>query len=85
MSKAWDQATTDAALETAGYVVAHVADLAGVSDGAKDREPRLRDFCRQAFHRRQGVASLLGGSAGDYPVARDPVASDTQHDATRHQ
>ena len=34
ISKAWDQATTDAALETADYVAAHLKDLAGVADGA---------------------------------------------------
>ena len=30
VSKAWDQATTDAAIEVAGYVVAHLKELAGV-------------------------------------------------------
>ena len=29
ISKAWDQATTDAAIEVAGYVVAHLKELAG--------------------------------------------------------
>jgi hypothetical protein len=38
ISQAWDQATTDAALEAAGYVVAHLDELAGVK--AVDREPR---------------------------------------------
>jgi hypothetical protein len=51
VSKAWDQATTDAAIETAGYVVAHLSGLAGVDRGAADREPRLREFC-QRFARR---------------------------------
>lgn len=31
VSKAWDSATTDAALEAAGYVAAHLNELAGVS------------------------------------------------------
>lgn len=30
VSRSWDQATTDAAIETAGYVVAHLDELAGV-------------------------------------------------------
>jgi hypothetical protein len=47
VSKAWDQATTDAAIETAGYVIAHLSELAGVDRGAADREPRLREFCRR--------------------------------------
>ena len=38
VSKAWDAATTDAAIEVAGYVVAHLKELAGVSDDAADRE-----------------------------------------------
>ena len=42
VSKAWDQATTDAAIEVAGYVVAHLKELAGVADGAADREPKTR-------------------------------------------
>ncbi|HJZ93941.1 MAG TPA: PA14 domain-containing protein, partial [Gemmataceae bacterium] len=37
VSKAWDQATTDAAIETAVYVLAHVDELAGVRPA--DREP----------------------------------------------
>ena len=34
VSKAWDQATTDAAIEVAGYVVAHLKELAGVGEKA---------------------------------------------------
>lgn len=56
VSKAWDQATTDAAIEVAGYVVAHLNDLAGIRDNAPDRETRLREFCQRfaerAFRRR---------------------------------
>jgi hypothetical protein len=53
ISKAWDQATTDAALETADFVAAHLNQLAGISDGAgdKDREKRLREFCSQFAER----------------------------------
>jgi hypothetical protein len=51
ISKAWDQATTEAAIEVAGYVVAHLRDLAGTRDGDADREARLRDFCRRLAER----------------------------------
>jgi cytochrome c553 len=51
VSKAWDQATTDAAIEVAGYVGSHLRDLAGVPDGVSDREVRLRDFCRRFAER----------------------------------
>ena len=57
ISKAWDQATTDAALEVADSIASHLKDLAGVADTApeKEREPKLRDFCgrfaERAFRR----------------------------------
>lgn len=35
ISREWDQASTDAALETAGYVAARLAELAGGTDGKK--------------------------------------------------
>jgi mono/diheme cytochrome c family protein len=49
VSKAWDQATTDAAIEAAGYVLAHLAELSG-GDTA-NRVPRLREFCRKFAER----------------------------------
>ena len=39
ISKAWDQATTDAAIEIAGYIVAHLHELAGVPDRAERHLP----------------------------------------------
>ena len=51
ISKAWDQATTDGAIETAGYVVAHLNDLAGTRDGSRDRPAKARDFCRRFVER----------------------------------
>jgi cytochrome c553 len=51
VSKAWDQATTDAAIEVAGYVTSHLPELSGVADGASDREMRLRDFCQHFAER----------------------------------
>ncbi len=51
VSKAWDQAATDAALETAGYVAARRGELAGLKDDAKDAGPRLREFGRRFAER----------------------------------
>jgi mono/diheme cytochrome c family protein len=50
VSKAWDEATTEGALETAGYVVAHLPELAGVADdsggspeGGRRRRPETTE------------------------------------------
>lgn len=54
ISKAWDQATTDAAIEVAGYIVTHLRDLAGISSAAADasqRATRAREFCARFAER----------------------------------
>jgi len=51
VSKEWDEATTEAALETAGYVVRRLNELAGTRDGAADRPAKARDFCRRFAER----------------------------------
>lgn len=51
VSKAWEEATTAAAIAAAGYVTKHLGELAGVSDDAADREARGREFCRQFAER----------------------------------
>ena len=54
VSKEWDQATTDAALETAGYVAARLDELAGTRDDAPDRRPSCTfcaKFAERAFRR----------------------------------
>ncbi len=51
VSKAWEMATTDAAIEVAGYVVAHLKELSGVNDDASDREAKLREFCKKFAER----------------------------------
>ncbi|HET6576019.1 MAG TPA: DUF1592 domain-containing protein, partial [Fimbriiglobus sp.] len=38
VSKSWDQATTDAAIETAGYVVAHLDELADVKAAGRRKQ-----------------------------------------------
>ena len=47
VSKAWDQAATDAAIEVTAHVADHLDVLSGVRKEAPDREQRLREFCRQ--------------------------------------
>ena len=51
VSKAWDQATTDAAIEVVGYVVVHLRELAGVADDAPNREAKIREFCQRFTER----------------------------------
>ena len=52
ISKAWDQATTDAAIEVADYVAAHLKDLAGVEDRrSRTASAKLREFCRRFAER----------------------------------
>ena len=51
VSKAWVQATTDGAIETAAYVADHLAELTGVRPDASDRKTKLREFCAQFAER----------------------------------
>lgn len=55
ISKEWDQAATDSALEITAYVAARLPELAGVKDDAGDRPERLKAFARtfaeRAFRR----------------------------------
>lgn len=55
VSKEWFSATANAALDVAGYVVSHLPELSGAAEDAKNRETKLRDFCRafaeRAFRR----------------------------------
>jgi hypothetical protein len=76
ISKAWDQATTDAAIETADYVVAHLGELSGTRPDAGDRGPKLRDFCRRFAERafRRPLTDEQKRLYIDHPfdAARDP-------------
>jgi hypothetical protein len=55
ISKSWDEATTECALETAGYVAEHLQQLSGASADFPKDEPILRKFCtlfdERAFRR----------------------------------
>jgi Protein of unknown function (DUF1592)/Protein of unknown function (DUF1588)/PA14 domain/Protein of unknown function (DUF1595)/Cytochrome C oxidase, cbb3-type, subunit III len=76
VSKAWDQATTDAAMEVAGYVAAHLGELAAVSDRTADRKARLGEFCRRFAERafRRPLSAEQKGLYIDrqFDRARDP-------------
>lgn len=45
VSKAWDEATTEAAIEVAGYVATRLVELAGANPENASDEPRLHEFC----------------------------------------
>ena len=55
VSKEWDAAATEAALETATYVSAKINDLAKTNDAAGDRAAKIQDFAKafaeRAFRR----------------------------------
>ncbi|HVR87580.1 MAG TPA: DUF1592 domain-containing protein [Planctomycetota bacterium] len=51
VSKAWDEATTEAALEVAGYVTSHLRALSGVALDAADAKTKLPSFCRKFTER----------------------------------
>lgn len=51
VSKAWDQATTDAAIETSVYVASRLPELAGVKGDAANRPELLKQFCARFVER----------------------------------
>ncbi|OAI46396.1 hypothetical protein AYO44_02200 [Planctomycetaceae bacterium SCGC AG-212-F19] len=51
ISREWDQATTEAALETADYVVRRLNELANTRDGAPDRDAKARAFALRFVER----------------------------------
>ena len=65
VSKSWDEATTECAFETAGYVADHLQQLSGATADTPANEPVLRKFCtlfdERAFRRplTQGRAKVL--------------------------
>ncbi|HVK06573.1 MAG TPA: DUF1592 domain-containing protein, partial [Armatimonadaceae bacterium] len=51
VSRAWDEATTTAALETADYVVANLREFAGTTDDQAKLKAFCRTFVERAFRR----------------------------------
>jgi mono/diheme cytochrome c family protein len=79
ISKAWDQATTDAAIETADYVTSRIAELSGVKESATDRSDKLRKFCyrfaERAFRRPLTDEQRAGYVDHQFEQASDPEAA----------
>lgn len=51
VSKEWDNATTEGAIETAAYVVEHLKELAGVRDVSTNQIPALKEFSKRFVER----------------------------------
>ncbi|HVR76624.1 MAG TPA: DUF1592 domain-containing protein [Planctomycetota bacterium] len=51
VSSAWDEAATEAAIETAGYITRHIEELSGVRKSSSDRETKLREFLQNLVER----------------------------------
>ena len=47
VSKAWDQATTEAALDVTTYIEDHLDELSGSKSGTPDRADKLKQFARK--------------------------------------
>jgi cytochrome c553 len=51
ISKAWDEATTEAAIEVADYVATHLGDLADADPDNAEHQSKLREFCQKFVER----------------------------------
>ncbi len=51
VSKQWEQAITDAAIEVAGYVSARYRRMPGLADEKPGKDEKTRDFCRHFVER----------------------------------
>lgn len=55
VTREWDQAVTEGAIETTAHILERLNELAGVKDGAMDRAAKLKDWCKtfaeRAFRR----------------------------------
>ena len=51
ISKEWDQATTDAAIDVATFVASRFEEFAGTKRDAADRDEKLKNFCRRFAER----------------------------------
>jgi len=76
ISKEWDEAATDAAIDVAEYVVAHLNDLAGTRDDASDRAAKLKSFCHtfaeRAFRRPLTADETKSVVDRQFEVAKEP-------------
>ncbi len=77
VSKAWDQATTNAAIEAAGYIADQLDRLGGTKQDAGDRDKKLRAFCR-TFCERAFRAPLTDDQAKIFVDRQFEAAQDPQ-------
>ena len=79
ISKAWDEATTDGAIETAAYVTSHLEKLGGVKADSSDSAQQLRKFCLRFAERafRRPLSAELKDVYIDRQLKKggDPIAS----------
>lgn len=81
VSKAWDQATTNAAIELAGYVAENMDKLAGTRHNAPDRRKKLESFCRTFCDR--AFRSPISDDQGKVFVDRQFEATDDLQTAVK--
>lgn len=76
VSKAWDQATTDAALEVMEHVDSHLEELSGAKAKAEDRLEKLQQFARRfmeaAFRRPLSDADYQNFVVKPFKAAKTP-------------
>ncbi|HEX5471626.1 MAG TPA: DUF1592 domain-containing protein [Lacipirellulaceae bacterium] len=79
VSKAWDEATTEGAIEVATYVVDHLNQLAGANAENPKSESQLRDFCTRFAERafRRPLAAPQKKLYVDHQFAKmaDPIGA----------
>jgi len=79
VSKAWVQATTDGAIETASYLLANLADVTGVRNDAGDRKAKLQDYCvkfvERAFRRPLTAEQKKLYIERQFELAKDPASA----------
>lgn len=79
ISKAWDQATTDAAIAAAEYIVPRLEEFAKCKDNDPERQKKVREFCRSFVERafRRPLTPELTKSYIDdqFAAAKSPEAA----------
>ena len=79
VSKAWDEATTAAAIDVARYVANHINTLAGAEDEAADRAEKLRALCGEfvarAFRRQVNEELQHNYVDRQFDAVDDPAAA----------
>jgi cytochrome c553 len=79
VSKAWVQATSDGAIETANYVLENLPDLSGIRPETPERKLRLKEFCvkfaERAFRRPLTDEQKAMYVERQFESAKDPDAA----------